>query len=81
MTFVYYFPLMVGDLVPEYDNVWLFFLNFFEIIQNLLSSQMSDGSIFHLQKIEKHNSEYVLLFNDNLKPKFHFLIHYSTVIR
>lgn len=31
--------------------------------------------------IEKHNSEYVLLFNDNLKPKFHLLIHYPTVIR
>jgi len=57
MTFVYYFPLMVGDLVPEDDNVWLFFLNFLEIIQNLLSSQMSDGSIYHLQQmIEKHNS-------------------------
>lgn len=82
MTFVYYFPLMVGDLVPEDDNVWLFFLNFLEIIQNLLSSQMSDGSIFHLQQmIEKHNSEYVLLFNDNLKPKFHLLIHYPTVIK
>lgn len=82
MTFIYYFPLMVGDLVPEDDNVWLFFLIFLEIIQNLLSSQMSDGSIFHLQQmIEKHNSEYALLFNDNLKPKFHLLIHYPTVIK
>jgi len=82
MTFVYYFSLMIGDLVPKDDNVWLFFLNFLEIIQNLLSSQMSDGSVFHLQQmIEKHNSEYVLLFNDNLKPKFHLLTHYLTVIK
>lgn len=30
--------------------------------------------------IEKHNSDYVKYFQDNLKPKHHILIHYSTII-
>lgn len=82
MTFVFYFSLMVGDLIPEDDTIWIFFLNFLEIIEILLSSQFSNGSILHLQRlIEKHNSEYVSLFKDTLKPKHHLLVHYPTVIK
>jgi hypothetical protein len=82
MTFVFYFSLMVGDLIPEDDTIWLFFLNFIEIIEILLSSQLSNESIFNLQRlIEKHNSEYVSLFKDTLKPKHHLLVHYPTIIK
>ncbi|XP_022164770.1 uncharacterized protein LOC111029861, partial [Myzus persicae] len=37
MTFTHFFPLMVGDLVPENDEVWLFFMNLLQIIDILLS--------------------------------------------
>lgn len=32
MTFVNLFPLIVGDLVPEDDELWLFLLNLLDII-------------------------------------------------
>jgi len=82
MTFAYYFSLMIGDLIPEDDDVWLFFLNFLEIIEILLACQLSYASIFHLQQlIEKHNSDYVQLFKDTLKPKHHLLLHYPNIIK
>jgi len=75
MTFVFYCSLMVGDLIPEDDTIWIFFLNFLEIIEILLSSQFSNGSILHLQRlIEKHNSEYVSLFNP-FSPLVHYNVH------
>jgi len=81
MTFVYYFSLMVGDLVPEDDEVWKFFLIFLEIIEILLSGQFTQSIVFHLKiLIKKHNSDYIILFKDTLKPKHHLLIHYPMII-
>ena len=40
MTFLHFFSLMIGDLVPDDDPVWLFFLNFLEIVDILLSNQI-----------------------------------------
>lgn len=37
MCFVSLFPLMVGDMVPQDDEVWLLFLNLLEIIKILTS--------------------------------------------
>lgn len=31
--------------------------------------------------ISLHNLKYVTLFNDNLKPKHYFLVHYPTIIK
>lgn len=81
MTFIHLFPLMVEDLVPEHDDVWLFFLILLKIVDLLLSYTFNVDSINYLkQLISKHDSQYNLLFNDTLKPKHHFLIHYPTVI-
>ncbi|KAF0709353.1 C2H2-type domain-containing protein [Aphis craccivora] len=41
-------------------------------------TQQSVPYLKHL--IEKHNSDYVNLFQDNLKPKHHFLTHYPSII-
>lgn len=32
-------------------------------------------------QIQCHNSLYLTLFNDSLKPKYHFLVHYPGIIR
>jgi len=81
MTFIHFFPLMVGDLVPENDEVWSFFLILLKIVDILLSYTFNADAISYLkQLISKHNNQYNLLFNDTLKPKHHFLIHYPTVI-
>lgn len=81
MNFVHFFPLIIGDLVPNDDEVWLFFLNLLEIIDMLLSFQMPTSYVNLLTKsIKQHNTDYMRLFNDTLKPKHHFLIHYPNII-
>jgi len=67
---------MIGDLVPENDEVWLFFLNILQIIDILLSYSISKQKIINLKNlIQNRNRQYVLLFHNSLKPKHHILIH------
>lgn len=81
MTFIHFFPLMIGDLVPENDEVWCLFLILLQIVDVLLSYTFNSNLISHLkQLISKHNYQYQMLFNDTLKPKHHFLTHYPTII-
>lgn len=80
-TFVHYFPLLIGDLVPEKDQIWLFLINFIEIIDMLLS-KFNDRILLILQNhIKYQNDKYIELFNDTLKPKHHFLIRYCNEIK
>lgn len=82
MTFSNFFPLMIGDMVPDDDEVWQFLLILIEIIDIVLCFEMTNEVIHILKlKIEQHNREYLRLFNDNLKPKFHNLIHYPGIIK
>ncbi|KAB0790664.1 hypothetical protein PPYR_14890 [Photinus pyralis] len=82
MTFTLYFLIMMEDLVPNDDPVWNFLVNFVEIVDILLCFEIDDTTINLLEhKIKKHNSDFVILFNDTLKPKFHNLVHYPTIIR
>lgn len=75
MTFVHFFPLMIGDLIPENDEVWAFFLSLLQIIDILLSYTFTNSAISHLkQLISHHNSMYTTLFNDTLKTKLLFLL-------
>lgn len=81
MTFVHLFPLMVGDLIPHDDEIWLFFLQFLEIIEILLLYNISQDLLYHLDNLIKCNlRDYVTYFEDNLKPKHHFMLHYKDVI-
>lgn len=82
MTFVHFFSIMIGDLISENDEVWNFYLTLIKIIDILISYNFSDSKIMYLEQlISQHNSMYIRLFNDTLKPKHHFLIHYSTIIK
>jgi len=57
MTFVHYFSLMIGDLIPIYDEVWNFYLVFIKIIDILLSYSYTESTISNLkQLISRHNS-------------------------
>lgn len=51
------------------------------MIDILLLYTFNADSISYLkQLISKHNNQYNILFNDTLKPKHNFLVHYPTVI-
>lgn len=81
MTFVNNFSLIVGDLVPINNEVWDIYLNLLSILDILHSFKIQKSEVQILKyKISHLNSEYVRLFNDTLKPKFHFGLHYPTVI-
>lgn len=58
-----------------------FLINFIQII-DILCFEIDEVNILFLEnRIKKHNSDYIQLFNDTLKPKFHNLIHYARIIR
>lgn len=81
LSFVHLFLLMVGDLVPEDDHVWLFMLDFLEIIDILLSNEISHSLAERMRHlIRKHNQDYVCFFNDTLKPKHHLMLHYFNIV-
>lgn len=81
MTFIDLFPMMVGDLIPQNDEIWVFLLNLVEMVDLILSCSFSFDSIARLKSlIRTHNLDYVRLFNDNLKPKMHILVHYPSII-
>lgn len=88
MTFVHLFPLMVGDLVPQDDEVWIFLLSLIEIIEILLCFEIPRDLAERLQLlIKQHHTDYIRLFYnsktekpDTLKPKHHLMLHYLSVI-
>lgn len=82
LTFAMYLPLMIGDLVPAEDEIWQFLIILIDIIDLILCFEVTDDLVLTLQrKIKIHNNQYVKLFKDTLKPKFHFLTHYPTVLK
>lgn len=67
MCFINFLPLIIGDLIPNNDDVWLFFLNFLEIIEILMSHKLTQDLISRLKRlIKQHNLNYVTLFKDSL---------------
>jgi len=43
MTFIHFFSLMIGDLVPEGDEVWNFYLTLLKIVDCLLSYEFTNS--------------------------------------
>lgn len=81
MAFVHLFPLMVGDLVKNDDEIWSFLLRFLEIIEILLYFEISRDILEKLKYLIKcHHADYIKLFNDTLKPKHHLMLHYYNII-
>jgi hypothetical protein len=81
-TFCHTLPLLVGDLVPVNNEYWKLICLLIEIMDILLRVEF-DAKLLKLltQKIEQHHTHYIYLFGDTLKPKFHFLTHYPTIIK
>lgn len=82
LTFAHFFPLMIGDMVERGNDVWKFVINLIEMLDLLLLSEYTNLDLINLQsRISYHNQKYVELFSDTLKPKHHFLIHYSRIVK
>lgn len=82
LNFVRIFPLLVGELIPQDNDVWSFFLVLREILDIVFCNRTTDCLISELEcLIVEHNRQYMYLFKDTLKPKFHHLLHYTRVMR
>lgn len=72
--------LIIGDLVPKTVTYWRIYSLLCDIIDINESKYVTVELSEHLQKIvEEHHELYVSNFG-SLKPKYHFLLHYPTVM-
>lgn len=79
-TFIHFFFLMIGNMVLENNEIWIFLLNFIEILDLILLPDFNDIDIINLKVcIIYHNTKYVELCNYSLKPKHHFLTQYCNI--
>lgn len=77
-----YFGILVGDLIPEDEPVWNFYALIFEILEILLGRSFSSNLINYLEiLIKEHHTLFCQLFNEHLRPKYHFMLHYTRLIK
>lgn len=79
---ILHLPYILFQFKVDLQNIWLAVESMLQIIQILLSDQMNDNDLERLSdKIRTHLQCYQLFFDQPLKPKHHFLLHYARVIR
>ena len=73
-------PLIIANLIPQGDKIWLLYIDFHEIVQFVTSPALSRGDLFYMrQQISRFLKEWFTMNSDvTVKPKAHYLIHYPT---
>ena len=80
-NFVLIFSVAVGDFVPDDDPVWNFYIVHKRLLNLLLLKEITEDLANYIDLlIAEHNHLYVTLFKKTLKPKFHNLLHYKSVL-
>jgi hypothetical protein len=80
-TFCRYFGIMFGDLVPRDNKYWALYIQLMLLLDVVMSSRFRPESTIYLQHLVYTLCEmYTTLFNQNLKPKFHNLLHYHSAM-
>jgi hypothetical protein len=81
-TFLRFFPLMAGHLVPRDNKYWKLILNLVELADMMMISEFTEDHLQQLkEKIISYNSSFVKLFGAKLRPKHHFVSHYIECIK
>lgn len=76
------FRYIIGDLVLENDEIWDYYLILLELTETLTSQIIPTQHIENLEElIKEHHEMYMELFQTHLKPKYHFLLHYPSIIK
>ena len=77
-----YLSLLIGDLIPEDDEIWCNFLRLLEIIDIMFAPQCSDATVAFLGHItELYLQTFVKVHpDDSVIPKMHYLVHYPAMI-
>ena len=81
MFFVAHLGIMIGDLIPQNDEVWALYVIHTKILDILRRPFVRRNELRYLAMlIEEHYDRYCRLFNLSLKPKFHFMLHYIRIM-
>ncbi|KAB0801220.1 hypothetical protein PPYR_05574 [Photinus pyralis] len=80
--FLHHLPLLVGELVPVKDPVWACLLLLIKLTNLCFLPSYNENTLNKLQNtIKNHHELYLDLFQKELTPKHHFVVHYPNVIR
>lgn len=76
-------PFIVGDKVPESDEMWHLYLLLRDLIDVVFADTCTvDDSIRLKHLIEDHHTLFMSVFPDkHLLPKHHILVHYPRIMR
>ncbi|XP_060846411.1 uncharacterized protein LOC132926082 [Rhopalosiphum padi] len=81
MMLVRYFGSLIGDFVPQNEPVWYLYISLRKILDILTFTSFQKECSKLLQKlVAEHNELYLILSKNNLKPKYHYLLHYPTMM-
>ena len=82
MSLIRFFPLLIGDKIPENDAHWLSLLLLIKICSISLAPLCNYDTIPYLaQLIQEKLSTFLSLYpTSRLIPKFHYMLHYPSQI-
>ncbi|CAI6359118.1 unnamed protein product [Macrosiphum euphorbiae] len=81
-TLVRYFGLLIGDFIPRNDPVWYLYILLRQILDLITSLSLQKGSCEFLQSlVAEHHNLYLKYSNLCLKPKYHLMLHYHTLLK
>lgn len=77
-----FLPFLIGDLVPEDELAWQVLLDLKEIVELVVAPVHTKETIAYLDiKVSEHRQRLQeLIPSEKLKPKHHYLEHYSHLI-
>lgn len=80
-TFLLSAGLIIGDLIPHNNEFWEIFIYLRKILQIILRKSIDLKMIFNLDNyIQKHHALFLKKYV-KLKPKFHFMTHYPSILK
>jgi len=73
--------LIIGDLIPLGNKTWQLYIILTQIIDIIMAPSITATSSEKLKDfVSAHHSLYLQLFQESLKAKHHFLIHYPRLL-
>ncbi|XP_058821506.1 uncharacterized protein LOC131683496 isoform X1 [Topomyia yanbarensis] len=81
-VFSIYFTFIFGSFFPSDDPVWKYATILISLIDMINSPVFTSNDLDQLTSlVSEHHKLYISLFQQSLKPKQHFLTHYSRIIK
>lgn len=81
MTFCRYFGIMFGDLVPGDNKYWAMYIQLMLVLDVVNSESFFNKKVKYFEyMIATLCQMYTTLFNKNINPKFHNMVHYPSAV-